>query len=116
MVDFRNIVVHEYERTAIEVLKSILRNSLLLLRKLKKEQRQKEYITIFINGKMMRNRSIIQSAVLINNKGYEASLEMGKPYRIISNENAESHGYSEDRFYRLEVPQSLKKTLLKVFA
>ncbi len=57
------------------------------------------------------------------------SLEMGKLYRIISNENAESHGYirvvdesgedygySEDRFYRLEVPQSLEKTFLEVLA
>ena len=32
-------------------------------------------------------------AVCINNKKYEASLEVGKLYRIIPDKEAESHGY-----------------------
>jgi hypothetical protein len=33
-------------------------------------------------------------AVCINNKGYEASLEAGKLYRLVPDEEAASHGYS----------------------
>ncbi|MDP2606660.1 MAG: hypothetical protein Q8S00_29325 [Deltaproteobacteria bacterium] len=66
-------------------------------------------------------------AVCINNKGYEASLEAGKLYRIVPDEEAESHGYlrvvdesredygySADRFFRLEVPRPLERALLRV--
>ena len=65
-------------------------------------------------------------AVCINNKKYEASLELGKLYRVISDEEAESHGYvrvvdesgedygyAADRFYRLEVPRPLERALLR---
>jgi hypothetical protein len=31
--------------------------------------------------------------VCVNNKKYEASLEVGKLYRVIPDEEAESHGY-----------------------
>jgi len=68
----------------------------------------------------------IQFAVCVNNKKYEASLEIGKLYRIIPDEEAESHGYlrivdesgedygySADRFFRLEVPQPLERALLR---
>ncbi|MBI2988816.1 MAG: hypothetical protein HYY45_18795 [Deltaproteobacteria bacterium] len=68
-------------------------------------------------------------AVCINNKGYEASLEAGKLYRIIPDVKAESHGYirvidesgedygyAADRFFRLEVPRPLEKALLKASA
>ena len=67
-----------------------------------------------------------QFAVCINNKGYEVSLEVGKLYRIIADEEAESrgyirvidesgeyYGYSADRFFRLEVPRPLERALLK---
>ena len=66
-------------------------------------------------------------AVCINNKGNEASLEAGKLYRIVPDEEAESHGYlrvidesredygySADRFFRLEVPRPLERALLRV--
>ena len=66
-------------------------------------------------------------AVCINNKRYEASLETGKFYRVIPDEEAESHGYlrvvdesgedygySADRFFRLEVPRPLERALLRV--
>jgi hypothetical protein len=68
----------------------------------------------------------IHFAVCVNNKKYEASLEVGKLYRIVPDEKAESHGYlrivdesgedygySADRFFRLEVPQSLERALLR---
>ena len=65
-------------------------------------------------------------AVCINNKRYEASLETGKFYRVIPDEEAESrgylrvvdesgedYGYSADRFFRLEVPRPLERALLR---
>jgi len=71
----------------------------------------------------------IQFAVCINNEKYEASLEVGKLYRIIPDEEAESHGYlrvvdesGEDygyfasRFFPLEVPRPLERALLKASA
>ena len=63
-------------------------------------------------------------AVCINNEGYKASLEVGKLYRVIPDEEAASHGYiriidesgedygySADRFFLLEVPQALADAL-----
>ena len=70
-------------------------------------------------GLAMKKRAKQQKyfAVCINNKRYEASLERGKLYRVIPDEEAEAHGYlrvidesgedygySADRFFRLEVP------------
>lgn len=68
-----------------------------------------------------------QFAVCINNEGYKASLEVGKLYRVIPDEEAKSHGYiriidesGEDygytatRFYPLEVPQELANALRAV--
>lgn len=59
-------------------------------------------------------------AVCINNKGYEASLEVGKLYRLVPDEEAASHGYSRvidesgedygysaNRFFPIEVPLAL---------
>lgn len=64
--------------------------------------------------------------VCINNKKYEASLDIGKLYRVIPDEEAESHGYlrvidesgddygyAADRFYRLDVPRPLERALLR---
>ena len=69
----------------------------------------------------------IQFAVCINNEGYAASLEVGKLYQIIPDEEAASHGYfrvidesgedygySNDRFYPIEIPEALEKTLMQV--
>jgi len=65
-------------------------------------------------------------AVCIKNKGYEASLEIGKLYRIISDKAAEDHGYlrivdesgedygyAADRFFAIAVPKPLERALLK---
>jgi hypothetical protein len=59
-------------------------------------------------------------AVCISNKGYEASLEVGKLYRVISDNDASSHGYiraidesgedygySKSRFFPMEIPEAL---------
>ena len=73
-----------------------------------------------------RTKQQVHFAVCINNDGYEASLELGKLYRIVPDEKAEAHGYirvidesGEDyayslkRFFRLEVPRPLEKALLR---
>ncbi|MGH3086435.1 MAG: hypothetical protein ACRDSJ_03845 [Rubrobacteraceae bacterium] len=64
-------------------------------------------------------------AVCLDNEGYEASLEVGKLYRIIPAEEAAAHGYvrvvdesGEDyafrasRFHRVELPQEVERALL----
>ena len=35
----------------------------------------------------------VRFAVCIKSKGYEASLELGKLYRVVSDEDAEARGY-----------------------
>jgi hypothetical protein len=62
--------------------------------------------------------------VCVNNKGYEASLEAGKLYRVIPDDEAASHGYirvidesgedygySVSRFFPIAVPTALEKAL-----
>lgn len=69
----------------------------------------------------------IQFAVCIRNEGYPASLEIGKLYRIVTDDQADAHGYirvidesgedyayTKDRFFPIVVPEILEKTLLKV--
>ncbi len=71
-------------------------------------------------------RSQVHFAVCINNKGYEASLEVGKLYRVVPDQEAEArgyvrivdesgedYGYSADRFFSINVPKPLEKVLLK---
>lgn len=63
-------------------------------------------------------------AVCINNEGYQASLEVGKLYRVIPDAEAASHGYirivdesgedygyTAERFFPLDVPQALADAL-----
>ncbi len=63
-------------------------------------------------------------AVCIDNRGYEASLEPGKLYRLLPDREAEEHGYvrvidesgedygyAGERFFRLEIPAALAKAL-----
>jgi hypothetical protein len=77
---------------------------------------------------MKRTRkSEARFAVCIKNRGYEASLEIGKLYRIIRDRDAEVHGYlriidesredygyAADRFFAIDLPKPLEKVLLKV--
>jgi hypothetical protein len=68
----------------------------------------------------------VRFAVCIKNKGYEASLEVGKLYRVIEDREAETHGYlrivdesgedygyAANRFFAIAVPKPLEKMLLK---
>jgi hypothetical protein len=67
-----------------------------------------------------------QFAVCIKNKGYEASLEVGKLYRVVPDQQAERHGYlriidesGEDygyaasRFFSIDIPKPLERALVK---
>jgi hypothetical protein len=69
----------------------------------------------------------VRFAVCIKNKGYEASLEVGKLYRVIADrdaerrgylrivdESGEDYGYAADRFFAIALPKPLEKALLKV--
>ena len=73
-----------------------------------------------------RARSQVRFAVCINNKGYEASLELGKLYRVIPDEetgrhgylrivdeSGEDYGYSADRFFAIDFPKPVERALLK---
>ena len=63
-------------------------------------------------------------ALCIDNEGYEASLEVGKVYRVIPDEEATAHGYirvidesGEDyafgdrRFHRVDLPDAVGEML-----
>ncbi len=71
-------------------------------------------------------RPPVRFAVCINNKGYEASLEIGKLYRVVPDreagrhgylrivdESGEDYGYAAQRFFSIDVPTPLEKALLK---
>jgi hypothetical protein len=66
-------------------------------------------------------------AVCLNNEGYKASLEVGKIYQVIVDEEASTNGlirvidesgedyaFSVDRFYPIEVPKPVEEVLLSV--
>ncbi|NJO72903.1 MAG: hypothetical protein HC833_03515 [Leptolyngbyaceae cyanobacterium RM1_406_9] len=68
-----------------------------------------------------------QFAVCLNNEGYKASLEVGKIYRVILDEEASANGliriidesgedyaFSANRFYPIEVPKPVEEALLSV--
>jgi hypothetical protein len=67
----------------------------------------------------------LQFAICLNNEGYPASLEIGKVYRVIPDEEAAAHGYlrvidesGEDyaftasRFHIIDLPVAVGKALL----
>jgi hypothetical protein len=75
----------------------------------------------------MKNKEsqTLQFAICLNNEGYPASLEVGKLYRVIPDDEAAAHGYiriidesGEDyaftasRFHVIELPIAVGKTLL----
>ena len=74
-------------------------------------------------------KQALQFAVCINNEGYEASLELGKLYQVIPDEEAdandlirvvdesgEDYAFAATRFHPLEVPPVVQKALLSVRA
>ena len=63
-------------------------------------------------------------AVCLKNKGYPASLEVGKLYRVVPDDEAEAHGYlrvidesgedyaySSERFFLIRIPTRLERAL-----
>lgn len=74
----------------------------------------------------MKKNGKIQFAVCLNNEGYPASLEVGKLYRIIADEEAakenllrvvdesgEDYAFASKRFHVVELPSNVQKTLLQ---
>jgi hypothetical protein len=74
----------------------------------------------------VKRRRPFRLVVCVKNKGYEASLEIGKLYRFIPDESAQGHGYlrvvdesgedygyAADRFFAIDVPQPLERALLR---
>ncbi len=72
----------------------------------------------------MKNE-ITHFALCLNNEGYPASLEVGKLYRVIEDEQAtnenlirvidesgEDYAFASNRFHILELPSNVQKTLL----
>ena len=72
-----------------------------------------------------RSQTGARFVVCLDNEGYKASLEVGKLYQVIPDEEAAAHGYvrvvdesGEDyafaatRFHPVELPQSVQRTLL----
>ena len=68
----------------------------------------------------------VRFAVCITNEGYEASLEVGKLYRVVPDQQAQRHGYvriidesgedygyAADRFVSMAVPKVVEEALLK---
>jgi hypothetical protein len=66
-----------------------------------------------------------QFPVCLNNEGYKASLEIGKIYQVIVDEEASKNGlvrvidesgedyaFSANRFYPIEVPKPVEEVLL----
>lgn len=69
----------------------------------------------------------IQFVVCLSNKGYQASLEVGKLYRMLPDEEAAKHGlvrvidesgqdyaFEAGRFYALAVPREVEQALRTV--
>jgi hypothetical protein len=76
---------------------------------------------------MMNNNAdqALVFAVCLDNDGYPASLEVGKLYRVVSDEDAAAHGYirvvdesgedyafTANRFHLVHLPQAVAQVLL----
>ena len=73
------------------------------------------------NGKRRQDANFV---VCVDNQGYQASLEVGKLYRLLPDTDAQSHGlvrvidesgedyaYSSDRFHSMKVPPITERAL-----
>jgi len=74
---------------------------------------------------MMTQKLQAKFLICLNNQVYEASLEVGKLYRLIDDEEAQTNGlmrvidesgedyaFSAQRFYAVELPQNIEEALL----
>jgi hypothetical protein len=72
-----------------------------------------------------QHSSMLHFAICLSNEGYPASLEVGKLYQVIPDEEAAAHGYirvidesgedyaySVERFYLIALPQAVEQALL----
>jgi len=72
----------------------------------------------------MQNQTL-KFAICLNNEGYPASLEVGKLYRLIPDDEAAAHGYirvvdesgedyafTANRFHVIELPMTVGQNLL----
>jgi hypothetical protein len=71
-----------------------------------------------------RNNKPAYFAVCLDNQGYKASLEVGKLYRVIPDDDAEAHGlirvidesgedyaFAAKRFHAIDVPPAVQRVL-----
>lgn len=76
----------------------------------------------------MKKNGKIQFAVCLNNEGYPASLEVGKLYRVIADEEAakenflrvvdesgDDYAFAANRFHIVELPQTVKRNLIVAY-
>ncbi|HJQ31401.1 MAG TPA: hypothetical protein VJ866_04455 [Pyrinomonadaceae bacterium] len=74
---------------------------------------------------MRKKKTETRFVVCLDNEGYKASLEVGKLYQLIPDDEAAAHGYvrvvdesGEDyafaaaRFHPVELPQTVERALL----
>ena len=72
-----------------------------------------------------KENQFLQFGICLNNEGYAASLQVGKVYRVIPDDEAAAHGYvsvidesGEDyaytvnRFHLIQLPVAVEKALL----
>ena len=72
-----------------------------------------------------KENQLLQFALCLNNEGYPASLEVGKLYRVIPDDEAAAHGYiriidesgedyafTANRFHLVQLPIAVEKALL----
>ena len=72
-----------------------------------------------------KGNQFLQFGLCLNNEGYPASLEVGKLYRVIPDDDAAAHGYicvidesGEDyaytasRFHLMQLPTAVEEALL----
>jgi hypothetical protein len=75
---------------------------------------------------MKKSNRATRFALCLNNDDYKSSLEVGKLYRVIPDRQAEAHGlirvidesgedyaFAANRFHPMELPPTIKKTLLQ---
>jgi hypothetical protein len=76
----------------------------------------------------MKKKQPVQFLICVDNDGYPASLEVGKLYRFIPDEEAaaaglirvidesgEDYAFEAKRFHQMDVPPAVEKVLLAAF-
>jgi hypothetical protein len=74
-----------------------------------------------------KSHQVTGFAICLNNDGYQASLEVGKIYQVINDNDAELNGlirivdesgedyaFSSERFYPIDLPKRVEEMLLAI--